>query len=103
MEAQEFTITSRQEQFRVPKISPIDLLALQMQTDLENFTQTKVLFTFALEHIEVKMGEKWTPVKTANKEIYMPFGIEDDFNALNELCGYFLTNVVTKVFPKSSE
>lgn len=103
MEAQEFTIESRKEQFRVAQISPIDLLALQMQTDLDNFEQSKILFKFALEHIEVKMGETWKPVKTQNREVYMPIGIENDYQALNELCVWFLNNVVAKVFQKSSE
>lgn len=103
MEVLEFTIESRKNDFRVPKLSPIDLLALQMQTDLDNFEKTKLLFKFALEHTEVKVGEKWFPVKTANKEIYFPTDLGEDYVALNEICAYFLENVMAKVFQKSSE
>lgn len=103
MEAIEFLIEGRQEQFRTAPISPVDLLALQMQTDLENFEQTKILFNFALEHTQVKMGESWKPVKTPGREIYMPLGIEEDFKALNNICIWFLDNVISKVFQKSSE
>lgn len=100
----EFTIESKKElTFRVVKLSPVDLLALQLQTDLDNFDQTRLLFRFALEHTEVKIGEKWFPVKTSGKEVYMPMGIEEDFTALNEICVWFLNNVIAKVFPKSSE
>ena len=103
MENKEFTIEARQETYRIGKISPVDLLALQMQTDLDNFEQTRILFKFALEHTEVKLGETWKPVKTPNRDIYMPIGMEEDFKAMNEICLYFMNNELEKVFPKSSE
>lgn len=103
MEILEFTIETRKESYRIVKISPVDILALQMQTDLDNFEKTQMLFKFALEHTEVKVGEKWFPVKTPNKEVYFPVGIEEDYVALNEICAYFLNNKMAKVFQKSSE
>ena len=103
MDILEFTIETRKENFRIVKISPIDILALQMQTDLDNFEKTKLLFKFALEHTEVKAGEKWFPVKTPNKEVYFPTDIAEDYIALNEICAFFLDNKMAKVFQKSSE
>lgn len=100
---QEFTIESRKDQFRIGYISPVKLLAITTQVDLEKFQQTETLYTFALENTEVKMGEKWVPVKTPGQEVYMPFGIDDDLIALNEICMYFLTEVIYKAFQKSSE
>ena len=100
---QEFKIESRNEQFRVAYVSPVELLAISTQVDLEKYEQTKVLYNFALEHIEVSMGDKWFPVKTPNKEVYMPMGIDNDFVALNDLCMYFVSEVIYKAFQKSSE
>lgn len=102
-ELQEFKIESRQEQFRIAKISPIDLLAISTQIDFDNFKATKTLIQFAIENIEVKIGEKWLPVKTKDKEIYWPKDIVNDFMALNELFTYMMTEVIVKVFQKSSE
>lgn len=104
MQVNEFKIESLPDvQFRVSKISPIDLLAITTQIDFNNFVQTKSLYTFALEHTEVKQGEKWFPVKIANQEVYTPTTIEENLVALNEIITYFLNEVVTKTFMKSSE
>ena len=103
MEQTEFKLESRSEQFRVAKISPIDILAISTQIDFENFKMTKTLMTFCVENVEVKIGEKWLPVKTKDKEIYWPKDIANDFIALNEIFIYMMENVVTAVFPKSSE
>ena len=103
MEQKEFKLDSREEQFRVAKISPIDILAISTQIDFENFKMTKTLMQFCIENVEVKMGEKWLPVKVKDKEIYQPKDIVNDFVALNEIFIYMMENVVTAVFPKSSE
>lgn len=103
MDQKEFKLESREEQFRVGKISPIDLLAISTQIDFESFKMTKTLMTFCIENVEVKMGEKWVPVKVKDKEIYSPRDIANDFVALNELFMWMMENVVTAVFPRSSE
>lgn len=104
IQGQEFTIKSRKkDKFRIAKISPVDLLALTTQIDLSNFQQTKVIFTFALEHIEVKVAETWMPVKVVGREVYQPSGIEEDMNAMNELVMYFLNEVIAKTFTQSSK
>lgn len=103
MDQKEFKLESRGEQFRVGKISPIDLLAISTQIDFESFKMTKTLMTFCIENVEVKMGEKWVPVKVKDKEIYSPRDIANDFVALNELFMWMMENVVTAVFPRSSE
>ena len=89
--------------FREGKVSPIDLLAISTQIDFENFKMTKTLMTFCFENAEVKMGEKWLPVKVPGKEIYKPSEIATNFIAMNELFMWMMDNVVTAVFPRSSE
>lgn len=104
MKTAEFTIESMPDvEFRVARISPVDLLAITTQIDFEQFAKTKVLYTFALEHCEVKQGEKWFPVKLPGKEVYTPSTIENNFRALNEIIAYFLNNVVAETFTESSE
>ena len=101
----EFTIESRPELiFRTKQISPIDLLALTTTIDFEKFTKTKELYTFALEHLEMKTndGTTWSYVKVEGREVYNLL-IENDLNAINELIIYFLNEVVGKAFTKSSE
>lgn len=90
-------------EFRTKSISPVDLLAITTQTDFEKFAQTKALYAFALENMEVKIGEKWFPVKLPGREVYMPTDIEENLTALNELIAKFLDEVVAKTFTKSSE
>ena len=103
MTEQEFTINSRKETFRVAKISPVDLMAITTLIDFEKFETNKTLITFCLENAEVKIGEKWLPVKTKGRELYQPMGIEIDFVALNEIFVWMMENVISKTFTKSSE
>ena len=54
---------------------------------------------FALEHIEVNVGDnKWIVVKQKDRNVYMPMGIEEDYKALKELIEYFIEEVLSKVF-----
>lgn len=102
-ENQEFTITSREETFRVGKITPVELLSISTQVDFDKLEQTANLAKFSLEHAEVLQGNKWLPVKTKDKEVYWPNGIEDDPIALQEIFDYITYEVVIKSFMKSSE
>lgn len=103
MEQKEFKIKSREETFRVGQISPVDLLAISTQIDFENFNMTKILIQFCLENTEVKMGEKWIPVKTKGRELYYPKDIVNDLIAMNEIFTWMMENVIVAVFQRSSE
>lgn len=99
----EFNIKSREETFRVGKITPIEMLSISGQVDFENYTMTKELTKFCLEHTEVKIADKWLAVKTLDEEVYWPMGIEEDYIALNEIFTYITTEVIIKAFMKSSK
>lgn len=106
MKTQEFEIEAMKgTKFRTKYISPVDLLALGSQVDLDDFYKSQLLFTFALEHIEVLIGDnnKWFTVKTPGQEVYMPLGIEENLKALNQLSAWFIENIVIKTFTNSSE
>lgn len=89
--------------FREANVSPVDLLAIATQVDFDAFKKTKELFAFALEHVEVEVESKWFPVKYPGREVYMPFGIEKNLIALNELCEWYISNVIAEVFTGSAE
>lgn len=100
----EFKIESKPKtEFRIAKISPVDLLAIATQINFDKFEQTQTVFKFALESIEAKVGEAWLPVKYKDRDVYSPSGIEDEFIPLNELVTYFMVEVIGKTFQKSSE
>lgn len=98
-----FKLENRPEEFRVGYISPVEMMAISTQVDFENYSMTKTLMQFCIEHVEVKIGEKWLPVKMKDKEIYKPSDIVKDFVALNEIFVYMMENVIAATFPKSSE
>ena len=89
--------------FREAYVSPVDLLAVATQVDFDEYEKNKTLFAFALEHIECLVETKWLPVKTAGRDVYMPFGIERNFKALNQLVQWYLENVIYEVFIGSAE
>lgn len=103
MEQKEFTVEGRKEQFRIGKVTPIELLSIATVLDLEKLAQVQEFMTFALEHTEVMMGETWQPVKAKGREVYMPIGIEEDIFSLNNIAAFMLQEVVQKAFTKSSE
>ena len=88
---------------REAQVSPVDLLAITTQVDFDEYKKNKELFKFALEHLECEIEGKWLPVKTADREVYMPFGIERNYKALNELVQWYLENVIIEVFTGSAE
>lgn len=95
----EFTIKSRPDNnFRIGTIKPTEILALSMTVDLDDYKKSQELFTFALEHTEVKMGDNWTPVKAKDREVYMPMGIEKEIISLREIIEVFLNEVIAKAF-----
>lgn len=102
---EEFTVEALPKAtFAIPSnISPLDILALSTQVDLDDVNKTRELFKFALEHTLVKTGEIYQPVKAKDREVYLPTGIENNIIALSQVANYFLENVITKAFTKSSE
>lgn len=99
-----FRIDSRKDlEFRVGKISAVEMLGLQTQINFNSLTQTETVFTFILEHIEVNIAGVWTPVKEKGRDIYMPLNLEENLIALQELVIYFLNNVMKPLFKKSKE
>lgn len=103
MTYEQFKIESYPDhQFRVSKISPVDLMAITQTIDFEKYEANKTLINFCLENAEVLMGEKWMPVKTKGREVYQPIGIENNLMALNEIYLWMMENVIAKTFMKSS-
>lgn len=98
----EFEIESlKNYKFREAKASAIDILSLANVFDPDKFGNMRTVYQFALEHIEVEINGKWTPVKMANREVYMPLEIENNLSALNELCAWYIDKVMTRVFLES--
>jgi len=98
----EFTIKALPTfKFRVGKILPTQMLALNTFVDFKNFEKTEYIFNFILEHVEVNVAGQWTQVK--EQDTYMPVGIEDNFKALEQIEYYFLQEVLMPLFTESKE
>lgn len=102
MTLQEFNIEGYDYTFRVAKISPTTLLAITSIINFDSFDANKTLYDFCYENLEVKVGEKWLPVKVKGKDIYQPMGIENNLEFLNKLFIWMMENVISKTFMKSS-
>lgn len=99
-----FKINSRKDlEFRVGKISSIEMLSLQTQINFKSMTQTETVFSFILEHVEVNINGAWATVKEKGRDIYVPFDLEEDLMALQEIVVYFLNDVLKPIFKKSKE
>lgn len=96
-----FKIKNINNEFRIARISPVELLALQMQIDFSNLNMTVTLFNYILEHIEVKISDSWVKVK--DDEVYMPVNIESNIKALQDLVFYFLNEYMKPIFMNSNE
>ena len=90
-------------EFRPKKVSPITILALSTTMDLNSFTKTEEIYSFILENVETKIGDKWFDVKHPGRDVYMPVDIEKNLLALNEIIEWFFTNIISKSFQESSK
>lgn len=86
--------------FRIKKMNMIEMLALQSQVTFKSVDATLALYNELLERMEVQMGEKWLPVKEKGKDIFYPNDIENDFESIQTLVGFFL-KYIKSVFQKS--
>ena len=98
-----FEIKSYPNKFRVKKINALELMALRTQIDFSNIEQNIKTYSYILEHLEVEISRVWSPVKEVGKDVFLPMGLEDNVDAMNELITWFLLNVIKKAFMKSEE
>lgn len=95
----EFTIKGYECKFRIKQMNAIELFALRTQIDFENFDHAVDTLNMVLEHIEVQCDETWFTVKDRNT--YLPLGIDNDFNAIDEIFNIFMKEFKA-VFQKSN-
>lgn len=86
--------------YRTTYVSPVEALALAGQLDFDDYTKTVRVFTFAAEHLEVKIADAWLPVKTPGREVYAP---DITPRALDTLMRWFVETVLMPAFPDSGE
>lgn len=92
-----------ESEFKIGHLPATELMALQTQLDFNSFEKSNVAFTYMLEHMLVRVGEDWLPVKEKGEEIFYPNGIEENLTALKELTRHFMKEVIVPLFPKSDE
>lgn len=94
-------ITINKNNYRVKKMNAIELMALRSQIDFDNYNSVVKMYETLLEKIEVEVNEKWLPVKTIGTNIYVPQGLEDDVEVVEQLINFILT-YIKSVFMKSN-
>lgn len=102
MRNEEFTIKSLDFPLRIKSISGIRVLAI-LSMPTKTMEQNEEYIKTILEATEVKIADKWLPVKEEGVEVYYPDGIEDNIPAINEIGAYFNGKFLTSVFQKSKE
>ena len=103
LENKEFTIEGYDFTFRIMDMNAIEAFAIQSQFDFSTFDNAKKLINVVLEHIEVKAGEKWLPVKMKDKAVYVPDKIENDIKLVKSLMSYFSDKYLEGLFQQSDE
>lgn len=91
-------------EFRIKDhLPPLEVFALSTQVDFDDFDKTLKLSEYALEHMEVKIGERWLAVKERGANALNPLGIDEDMNNVAELVHTFAEKVIFASFTKSEE
>ena len=93
-------MTYKDYEFRIKKMNAIEVLAFRGLFDFEDLSTITKLYESFLEKIEVKINDKWLPVKSGN--VYLPDKIEEDVEGINILINFF-TDYLKSVFPKSNK
>lgn len=102
MDNNEFILDNFPEyKFRIKRLNAVEILALRTQFQLKNYEKSLSFFNLILSKIEVNAGDGWLTVYDGNN--FFPAEAETNFALVDGLTGYFLENVLTKVFRKSGE
>lgn len=88
-------------EFRVRQMNAIEIISFRSLMDFSSLDGVSSFFKTILENIEVKVGDKWLPVKEKNREVYYPNGIENDIKVIDKLLNYF-KSYLGEVFTQSS-
>lgn len=101
----EFKIKNRPDvQFKFTGITAPELLSINTKINFgKDGEQDENVFTFVLEHAQVKIGNEWFPVKEKNMDVYYPVDIEEDIVSLYQIFTTFVDTIVIPVFKKSRE
>ncbi|MEG2687338.1 MAG: hypothetical protein RR954_09530 [Christensenellaceae bacterium] len=89
--------------YRVRKMNAIEALALRAASDMKSVAGAKQFFIDVLERLEIQVGEKWLLVKQPNTNVYLPDGIDNDFEGVQQLVEFFMKEFLTPFFEKSVE
>lgn len=89
--------------YRVRKMNAIEALALRVASDMKSVAGAKQFFIDVLERLEIQVGEKWLLVKQPNTNVYLPDGIDNDFEGVQQLVEFFMKEFLTPFFEKSVE
>lgn len=99
----EKTLEYKDNTYRIRKMNAIEALALRSASDMKSVAGAKQFFTDVLERMEVQANDKWLPVKQEGKNVYLPDGIQDDFDGVQTLVQFFMKEFLTPFFEKSVE
>ena len=102
-ELESFKVEGCANEFRIRRIAPTTLLALQVTLDLNDLTKTQSLMSFIFENLDVNINGEWINFKEKGREVYYPIGIEKNLNTLTLLATKFLNEYLKPLFMKSSE
>lgn len=86
---------------RFKQINPITLLSMQTLLDMKTTKKTEELFTLILDNTEIEIAGTFVPLKKGN--VYLPEGIEKDFDTLNKVLATFMEKVIQPLFTKSKK
>lgn len=100
----EFKIKNRaNNEFKFAGITAPELLSINTKINFDDGAQDENVFTWVLEHTQVKIGNDWLPVKEKGMDAYYPVDIEEDIISLYQIFTEFVHIVVMPVFKKSKE
>lgn len=99
----EFKIDSLDFDFRVKRLNVIEVLAIRANLASDNIEETTRLFNSILERLEVRIEDKWIPVKLKNLDNLTPACLDADIRAVKELIDFFIKDYLKQVFMKSNE
>lgn len=92
----------KEHEYKMKDMNAIEIMAMQSQMSFDNYEKTENFYKLLLEKMEVKINDKWLPVKEKGREIYYPDGIENDIEAIGNMLTY-CSKYLKSVFPKSNE
>ena len=74
----------------------------EVKPNIETMETLSSLYDFVLENTQIRVNDKWFPVKEKGRDIYYPERLAQEYDSIYTIFDKFLEVVITPFFPEDT-